>query len=652
VDNEYLTVSFDNIALNGLDRYYVVFRSDSSQADGVVSPAIWLKETTSVEDILYQGGSMVEGLAIDAVYSYTTVPNMGHYIAAFLCIAVVAGLICMVRRSYIKSLLWQFVRAGWILFFGGLLWYNLRYADPINSTLFNQEQAWKFFKIFLGAGILIFTLLLLVWKGVGLHFQKRFQEKFQKQIQRFSKFPYPHIIFWVAAIVVLVLVALRQIYLASLLYQRIGWDVDYVWQYAKEIKETGTLTNVGYLSLYPNNKALTMFVYFLMKRMGNASDKTIYWAWVVINIVLIDTSFCMSFSLARKYFDNWTAVISTAVEIVLLGLSGWIIVPYSDTMTAWIPLAILCLYQMAKEKKKISSKVIALTLIGFLVVWGYYLKPQCVIVFIAILMCCLGTVRSIQKGQRIWFPVGIIAGIIVGAFTYQLASAGVFQKNIIEGVSMPPSHFVMMGMNENPTAVGIGSYDSDSTSYSSSAGNSTEEHDTACKERIRHYLEGYGLRGYLHHLFQKGIWILGDGSFFWQGEGGFYQEDYSYQEGNQKQQEIREIYYGSSGGYDAAKLQMSLAKKSGLWFCVIAFMTIFVLSYGRNSKFAEEKTILALAACGCLLFTMLFEGRSRYLINYLPFYCMLGAGGFVWLVRDGVLRVLAKLKFIFLTMSK
>jgi hypothetical protein len=351
----------------------------------------------------------------------------------------------------------------------------------------------------------------------------------------------------------------------------------------------------------------------------------------------------MSFSLARKYFDNWTAVISTVAEVVLLGLSGWIIVPYSDTMTVWIPLAILCLYQMAKEKKKSSSKVIALTLIGFLLVWGYDLKPQCVIVFIAILLCCFGTVRSIQKEQRIWLPVGIIAGVIIGAFTYQFASAGVFQKNIIEGVSMPASHFFMMGMNENPTSVGLGAFDSDSTSYSSAAGNSTEERDEACKERIRQYFEGYGLRGYLHHLFQKGAWIFGDGSFFWQGEGSFYQEDYSYQEGNETQQKIRETYYGASGGYDDTKRQMSLAKKSGLWYCVIAFMTIFVLSYGRKSKFAEEKTILALAAFGCLLFTMLFEGRSRYLINYIPFYCILGAGGFVWLVRDGLVHGLAKL---------
>lgn len=442
----------------------------------------------------------------------------------------------------------------------------------------------------------------------------------------------------------LVLVALRQIYLASLLYQKIGWDMGAMWQYAKEIKDTGTLADGSYLSMYPNNKALTMFIYFLMKLMRNASEQTVYWALVVINIILIDTSFCMSFYLAKKYFDNWTAVISTAAEVFLLGLSGWIIVPYSDTMTVWIPLAILCLYQMAKEKKKIFSKVIALALIGFLLVWGYHLKPQCVIVFIAILMCCFVTIRSIPKGKMIWLPVGIIVGIVVGMFTFQFASADVFQNKIIKGISIPSSHFFMMGMNENPTSVGLGAWDGDSVNYTSSAeGGGTKDRDAACKERIRQYFEGYGVRGYLHHLFQKGAWIFGDGSFFWQGEGTFYQEDYSYQEGNQKQQEIRELYYGSYGGYDGTKLQAFFAKKSGLWFCVIAFMTIFVLSYGRKSKFAEEKTILALAAFGCLLFTMLFEGRSRYLINYIPFYCILGAGGFVWLVRDGLVPRLAKL---------
>jgi hypothetical protein len=452
---------------------------------------------------------------------------------------------------------------------------------------------------------------------------------------RLWKPQYTRVAVWVVGLLALVLIVSRQIHIASLLYQKIGWDVRATWEVAKEIKETGTLSDNGYLNMYPNNRALTMFMYAVQVFMGNATEQQTYWVLVVINILLLDTAFCMSFYLAKRFFGWLTAVLSTAAEVVLIGFSGWILVPYSDTLTMWIPLAVLCFYLAAKESRKIYCKVLSLAAIGFLSLWGYHLKPQCVIIFIALLLCCYRFVSSFEKGKRFLVPLGLIAGVGIGCFTFQFASTQVFSDSLVDGVSMPVSHFFMMGMSENPGFC-MGGYDEDSVIYSANGGETTREKDAACKERIKMYWKGYGWRGYLRHLYQKAAGIIGDGSFFWLGEGTFYLEDYSYQEGNQEQQQLREIYNGGYGGYDGTKLRQFMTYENGLWFCVIGFMMVFALAYGRHSKNIQEKTIIALAAAGCLAFTMLFEGRSRYLINYIPFYCMLGAGGFEWLVRDAI----------------
>ena len=34
-----------------------------------------------------------------------------------------------------------------------------------------------------------------------------------------------------------------------------------------------------------------------------------------------------------------------------------------------------------------------------------------------------------------------------------------------------------------------------------------------------------------------------------------------------------------------------------------------------------------MAVLGCVMFTLLFEGRSRYIINYLPFFAFIAAAG-------------------------
>ena len=51
------------------------------------------------------------------------------------------------------------------------------------------------------------------------------------------------------------------------------------------------------------------------------------------------------------------------------------------------------------------------------------------------------------------------------------------------------------------------------------------------------------------------------------------------------------------------------------------------LFYRKDAYGAQATACCRLAVCGILLFILLFEGRSRYLINFLPIFLVLAAYG-------------------------
>ena len=68
--------------------------------------------------------------------------------------------------------------------------------------------------------------------------------------------------------------------------------------------------------------------------------------------------------------------------VVLIIFSGWTGIVYSDAMGLIFPTLIIWFYQ---NRNKFNKYIVwpSITLLGF---WGYHIKPQIFIVFIAIVM--------------------------------------------------------------------------------------------------------------------------------------------------------------------------------------------------------------------------------------------------------------------------
>ena len=68
-----------------------------------------------------------------------------------------------------------------------------------------------------------------------------------------------------------------------------------------------------------------------------------------------------------------------------------------------------------------------------------------------------------------------------------------------------------------------------------------------------------------------------------------------------------------------------------VWVVVLC-LTVIAAVLLLNQK-PDEKWILCLSIIGITLFTLLFEGRSRYLLTYVPYYVILAGVGLQELYR-------------------
>lgn len=133
---------------------------------------------------------------------------------------------------------------------------------------------------------------------------------------------------------------------------------------------------------------------------------------------------------------------------------------------------------------------------------------------------------------------------------------------------------------------------------------------------VKQRLNNFGFLGYLKFLYNKANWILSDGTFFYGCEGKWIYKYYNESDIAKYAQQFINI--------DSDKYQNITANiMQTAWILVIVG-----LIFSKNKKDDNNYiNISKFAIIGIVLFIMLFEGRSRYLINYIPIFILVGTYG-------------------------
>lgn len=420
-----------------------------------------------------------------------------------------------------------------------------------------------------------------------------------------------------------VLLLAVQVFISYHIYFFAGWDPSIVVGMSYYIAAgEQTVGDFWYYSQYTNQIAVTAVLAWIQELpcfMGY--NGLAYYTCILVDCVLINLAGVFAALSLRRLTGSGTAAIAAyAVFAVLVGISPWIVVPYTDTYSILFPSLIFYLYLLARDAKTKWTEMLLWFFIGFLGRFGMMIKPTCGMVFLAIMVMEIVRLAGEKKPGRLSVlkHMGMVSAamvILVGVNRVMTDYTGcILNKDI----RLTYTHYLMMGLNEETA----GAYNSDDYGFSSSQP-TVEERQRANLEVVRERLKEYGAGGYLYFLVRKTLTNYNDGTFSWWMEGGFHMKNSSKYE-TLLTQRLRRLFYGGTDW----NLYFGSFEHT-VWLGVLGLLLgIFLMKPGRMRS---PESIMLLSLLGSFAFVTLFEARGRYLYCMSPVYVMCAGYG-LWLI--------------------
>lgn len=430
-----------------------------------------------------------------------------------------------------------------------------------------------------------------------------------------------------------ILLFIIEMYIGYNVHFKTGWDASVVWDNANRIAflNSDGLNN-GYYSQNPNNMLITLIAAMILKlnsMIGIFRGDDTYLALIVVNCICISIACYLVYKVLKHFVSKQFAFAGYILAVCLIGLSPWITIYYSDTLGTLFPILIVYIYIWSGNSKwKKIMKYIAVILLS---AFGYYIKPQVLIVTIAIFIIDMCYALKKDNRKQIVCNVIILLGMAlcftgVGKCLDTAYERAGFKINPEARFGM--THYFMMGLNEERNGV----WAAEDVNISGGCQTAEERRDMNMKVSVQR-LKDFGIFGYAKHLSKKLLCIFNDGTFAWRHEGGFFQV--IYEEPNTCAAPfIRSFYYA-----DGKNLDRFMLFEQQVWIFILG-MVLSAALWHRASESMKNSSVIMLCLIGITTFEVLFEARARYLFLFTPIFCVTAAIGFreAWIKIDIVLK--------------
>ena len=409
-------------------------------------------------------------------------------------------------------------------------------------------------------------------------------------------------------------------------YVHTDWDVQQVTGLAQAMAEGRLIDDFKeYFSWNPNNLLLSRvyaLVFFVTGPLWGM--KTTLFPLIALQSVGAGLTSLMLFQTAMHIWRRKDcAILVYILYTLLVWLSPWWSVPYSDIWGLMLSVIILWMATVAPFKK-LWVRIFAVAFVSAL---GYYIKPQILFVgFAIVLVHLLEMLRKRESIKTLLRPVGLVlCGIVVGVLTAHLAVAGCgLHLHTSKGLGAP--HYLMLGANYQS----IGIYSAQDVDFSRSYPKKKERKRAELEETVRRY-KALEMKGTLTLWGRKNLLNFSDGTFYWGREGSFYK--YIPERSGWLSKLTRGVYYNRAykGQWNDA---WSVAATS-MWFGVLVFSMLAALPRKRKLGYREQIDengrrvieIVVWAVIMLILFHTLCEARARYLFCFVPFFILLAVDG-------------------------
>lgn len=399
------------------------------------------------------------------------------------------------------------------------------------------------------------------------------------------------------------------------------WDVHHLIELATAMANGKNCSKFeDYFSQYPNNLFLSWIFSLILKGaslLNLPGDH--YFTILCFQCVLSNLTGVLFGAVLNDLFHDVIIIITGyTLYVLLIGTSPWVSIPYSDSTGLIFPIMILYIYIKGKGRK---IRWLPWLLIGILSIIGYRIKPQILILLIAII--CIELLDLFRTGiSKQFFSslFGLTIGIVAAFVLTNVAIASI-PLQINSEKSFGVNHFFMMGMN--PKDMGVWSEDDVRFSKQfTTAAERNQENMKVAKERLHQM----GITGISKQLVRKTLTNYNDGTFCWAGEGKFYVKMRP-QINNVFSTFMKSLYYSRSQSATGKYYVVWSNFVQMIWQSIL-FLSIFCPFICRKNK---NKNVIVLALIGLTIFELIFEARARYLYIYAPLYILLAMYGFQFL---------------------
>lgn len=417
---------------------------------------------------------------------------------------------------------------------------------------------------------------------------------------------------------------------------RTSWDPGAVWYGAHYVSlgdRAGMESMAYYFSVHPNNLVL-VFVYSVILKLNMLTGSPISNGTMLLALFqcfLISVSGVLFFKTAKRVVGSKLAWLGYFLYFILVGLSGWILIPYSDSTGLIFPILLFYIYTSLKGTENIKKKYFSVFLLVFLGYIGFQIKPMAVIVLIAIIVIeGLNFIGQSIRRKRVDIREAmkyITSGVLGMGIAFILVSAAIKTMDfpVVTETVLGWQHHMMLGLNKDTN----GGYSQADFDYSTSFATSEEQHEAEYIE-IKERLKDFGVIGYLEHFVKKSSRNFFDASFGWGGIGeNFYSEIFPERD-NKLCSVLRSLYYDNT---DETLYKYHWFFRQTLWYVVVFSMTF--MSWNKD-VLDDKRKVLTLSILGLMLYLQIFEAHPRYMFTFVPLY-IIAAG-------SGVRNIICKMK--------
>lgn len=382
-----------------------------------------------------------------------------------------------------------------------------------------------------------------------------------------------------------------------------------------------------YFSNYPNQRFIIFIFRVICTLFGGGAYGIL--ALLAGSCVCVTISVACCSLVVRKVTgsDAW-AVAAFIFAALFIGISPWIMIPYTDTYGMLCPSLVLLIYLYGRKGSLKTGLIVFFSLVGYLV------KPTAIFILVAIVLVEIAQWlkdRAICKRRdskqkpraseqelnrrsfvKTWLS-NLVALVIAGVVAFGMSTFANTRTGLAidEEKAFGVAHYLYLGSN----LASLGVWNAEDVLFAQSF-DTKEERDAAEIQGWVDRVQTLGFDGIANLSIAKSFSNLGNGTFGWFGEGAFVSETYG---------KIPALlaYYGLDGNLDSDAYKQFLLNCQIIWFAVLIGVVASALRRARRIDLVLTLALLML--CGFLL---IFECRSRYLILYLPYFAILAILGF------------------------